>query len=298
MNLSVQTSSLSAQAYSCDPTGIFVPCFPVHQRTDEYSPRAFPALAEMQAGHFWFCGRRRFVHRSFEQHVRPLVRNCCERLTGLDLGCGCGGWIHFLRQRSGHLFSELAIADLAREALEYAGDLLGDTVIRYQADLLRLGWRDRWDVIFLLDVLEHIPEDQAALRQVHDALRPGGLVFVTTPALRIFWSYQDLIGHHRRRYSRPDFVGLAESTELELLDTRYFMFFLSPLLWLARAKRRQVSQMTDEEKRELVERTHRAPPRPLNALLSWVFGLETPIGHAVRFPWGTSILAVLRKPLR
>jgi hypothetical protein len=46
-----------------------------------------------------------------------------------------------------------------------------------------------------------------------------------------------------------------------------------------------------------VEKTHRVPAAPVNALLSLAFCCETPLGHLLPFPWGTSILAVLRKPV-
>jgi hypothetical protein len=75
------------------------------------------------------------------------------------------------------------------------------------------------------------------------------------------------------------------------------MFFLSGLLYLSRSGKRNVRDMTPGDIQKLVARTHRVPFAPLNALLSWVFALETPLGNWLPFPWGTSILAVFRKPL-
>ena len=124
-----------------------------------------------------------------------------------------------------------------------AGSVVGEDIARYQTDLLRLGWRDRWDTAFLLDVLEHIPEDTEVLLQIRQALKPGGLLFVTTPALKFFWSYNDEIVHHVRRYAKRDFTRLAEATGMRLLRASYFMFFLSPLLWLSRLKRPDLANM-------------------------------------------------------
>jgi SAM-dependent methyltransferase len=145
-------------------------------------------------------------------------------------------------------------------------------------------------------VLEHIPDDVEVLRQIHRALRPGGLLFVTTPALQQFWSYNDEIARHVRRYSRADFAALARQSGLELVDARYFMFLLSPLLYLSRRKAPDLQRMTPEEIREHQRHTHRVPIAPLNLALRCVFSLETPLGHWLRFPWGTSILGVFRKP--
>ena len=73
------------------------------------------------------------------------------------------------------------MADSSEIALKTAGGILPQGVNRYQIDLLNLGWEDEWDIAFMLDVLEHIPDDICALRQAAKALRPGGLLFVATP---------------------------------------------------------------------------------------------------------------------
>jgi SAM-dependent methyltransferase len=169
-------------------------------------------------------------------------------------------------------------------------------VIRYQVDLLNLYWTDRWDLAFLLDVLEHIPDHEAALRQIHDALAPGGLLFVTVPALNQFWSWNDDVAHHQRRYHRADFRKLADACGYQLLDARYFMFLLSPLLLASRSLAGR-GLATEEQTRRRMGRMHEVPNPMINGALAAIFGAETPLGHLVRFPWGTSLLAVLRKPV-
>jgi SAM-dependent methyltransferase len=188
----------------------------------------------------------------------------------------------------------LALADSSETALRMAGDVLPEGVERYQIDLMNLGWHDKWDVAFLLDVIEHLPDDLEALRQARAALKPGGLLFVTTPALQQFWSYNDELAHHLRRYTRADFARLAERVGLRLCDARYFMFLLSPLYWLAR-RGKGIKGMTKEQKLALLHKTHRVPNAVLNLTLTAVFAAETPLGHRARFPWGTSVLGVFQK---
>jgi SAM-dependent methyltransferase len=219
-------------------------------------------------------------------------------LRAIDLGGGCGGWIRYLRDRCRDRFAELALADASPRALEMAAPVVGPQVRRYQVDLLDLGWRDRWDVAFLLDVLEHIPQDEEVLRQIGRSLKPGGLLFVACPALRFFWSYNDVLAHHCRRYTKERFQELAESCDLELCRTRYFMFLLSPLVWLARVRGPDLARLGPEEVRRVLDRSHRIPAPPLNRALSLVFSAETPLGWYLPFPWGTSILAVFRRPTR
>lgn len=182
-------------------------------------------------------------------------------------------------------------------ALEMAAKWLPTGVERFQIDLLNLGWERRWDTVFLLDVIEHIPDHVAAVREVSKALKPGGLAFVTVPAFDALWSYNDDLAGHQRRYTRRDLAELARQAGLEVVTIRYFMLFLSPLLVATRLIRRvDVSELTDAERRELVTRTHRTPANVVNEALAWISGAETPLGLAIRSPFGTSVLAVLRAP--
>ena len=89
---------------------------------------------------------------------------------------------------------------------------------------------------------------------------------------------------------------LGVQTGLELLYSRYFMFLLSPLLYLSRLKRVDLGRMKPEAVAELLRRTHKTPIAPINQTLRFVFALETPMGLWFPFPWGTSILGVFRKP--
>jgi len=211
------------------------------------------------------------------------------------LGGGPGGWIQYITDR-GLRAAEIALGDSSRLALDYAAGVVPSNVNRYQIDLLQLHWQERWDVAFLLDVLEHIPEHEEALRQIHRALVPGGLLFVTTPALDCFWTWNDEAAHRVRRYSKQEFRRLAATTGFQSLDARYFMFILSPLLLAPRSfARPDLSKLSDEERQGLLAKTHRIPSPIVNALLGAAFSLETPLGHWYRFPWGTSLLAVLEK---
>ena len=101
-----------------------------------------------------------------------------------------------------NVFSELALADSSRVALMEAIDVVPAHTNRFQIDLMDLRWNKRWESIFLLDVIEHLPDDVGAMVQARDALMPDGLVFVTVPALDVFWSYNDELAHHQRRVVR------------------------------------------------------------------------------------------------
>lgn len=271
--------------------GIHRPPLPIQHRDEEYEQTGFATLWAMQERHFWYRGRHRFLLAALDR-FQPRGG---PPWSAVDLGGGVGGWVRYLSDRRPGQFSPLALADSSETALRMAGAVLPAGVERYQIDLMNLDWRERWDVAFLLDVIEHLPDDVGALREAAKALKPGGLLFVTTPALSQFWSYNDELAHHLRRYNRRDFAALAQRAGLELCDARYFMFLLSPLYWLVR-RRGGIATMTDAQKRMLMEKTHQVPSAPVNQALTAVFAAETPLGHWLRFPRGTSLLGVFRKP--
>jgi len=269
---------------------IHLPAKPVLHRQSEFEEQNLEQLLRMQRDHFWYRGRHRCILHALRQQTRGP-----RELSAIDLGGGCGGWVAYLREREPERFSELALADSSLHALELAGPVVGSFAERYQVDLYDLDWKNRWDVVFLLDVLEHLPDDVRVLQQIHDAMRPGGLLFVTTPALPVFHSYNDDLVHHLRRYSRSDFAELAAKSSLRLVRSRYFMFLLSPLVFARRWGAPDVESMTREEIQVLLERTHHVPPALPNRILAAIFSMETPLGWHVPFPWGTSVLGVFEK---
>jgi SAM-dependent methyltransferase len=277
--------------YQLSPAGIFEPHIPVAHRDDEYDQAGFDTLWDMQERHFWYRGRQRFLLKALDR-FKPKTHS---PLRAIDLGGGVGGWVRYLADRRSEHFQRIVLSDSSQVALTMAGQILPPGVDRYQIDLMSLGWKDEWDIAFMLDVIEHIPDDIRAVSQATKALKPGGLLFVATPAFQQFWSYNDDFANHLRRYTRSDFKAIAKQTGLKLLDSRYFMFFLSPLYLLSRLKP-GFKKLSQAEKRKVVEDQHRVPVAQLNEALTAVFAAETPLGHWLSFPWGTSVLGVFQKP--
>ena len=205
-----------------------------------------------------------------------------------------GGWVRFLNDNNPSRFSELALGDSSNIAIVEARKILPKEIQVYQVDLMDLHWQNKWDVIFLLDVIEHCPDDEAILTHAYNALKPGGKLIVSTPALMAFWSYNDVYSSHLRRYNISDYQSLAKKTGFNLIDARYFMFLLSPLYWLSR--KTKSTHLSDEEMEKTVHKEHQVPTGIVNLLLTKIFSSESVLGHIFRFPWGTSVLGVFEKP--
>ena len=285
---------MAHQADFIEEQGIFIPRARPSHRNDEYDEMGFEVLIRMQREHFWYRGRHRLLLNVLRKEISQHLRQS-SGLRAIDMGGGCGGWLEYIHHHNPGMFSEIALGDSSIRALSLAEPVVGSFARRYQIDLLNLAWHENWDVVFLLDVLEHISDDEEVLRQIHRSMRPGGLLFVTTPALKFFWTYNDELAHHQRRYSRQDFQALAGQLNFELLRTNYFMFFLSPALLLSRMLFRPPKLATPEQLRDHLIKTHRVPAKPINGLLSKLFSLEASVINSMNFPWGTSVLAVFKR---
>jgi trans-aconitate methyltransferase len=274
--------------------GVYVPERRPRHRDDEYDEMGFNVLIQMQRDHFWYRGRHKLLLNVLKKEVPNHFAKTCD-LRAIDMGGGCGGWLEYLHDRQPSMFQQLALGDSSIRALTLAEPFVRNIAERYQVDLLDIVWSEEWDVVFLLDVLEHIPDHGEALRQIRKCMRPGGLLFVTTPALNFFWSYNDELAHHQRRYCKRDFQDMARNADLKLLRADYFMFFLSPALLLSRLLSRTSTSASLDQRREYLERTHRIPVQPVNRILTGIFSIEALMVNRVGFPWGTSILALLQR---
>lgn len=274
--------------------GILVPDRRPQHRNEEFDEQAFDRMIQMQREHFWYRGRHKLLLNVFNKEVSRHLGASTE-LRVIDLGGGCGGWLEYLNTHCKKPILDLALGDSSIRALTLAEPVVGSFATRYQVDLMDVAWSERWDAVFLLDVLEHIPDHVEVLRQLRKSLRPGGLLFITTPALKFFWTYNDELASHQRRYSKQDYAILAQEADLKLLRTDYFMFFLSPALFLSRTFDKPKKSATPEEVTDHLVRTHRIPSPLINKILEKTFSLEAALVNRLKFPWGTSILAVYQR---
>jgi SAM-dependent methyltransferase len=236
----------------------------------------YDRMAEIDQDHWWFVARRKIITALIERH-RPKAGP----LKILEVGCGTGSNIAMLQQFGSVDAVEpddgaRALAE-ARSGLTIKGGYLPDGV--------RLP-DGHYDLIVLLDVLEHIPEDEPALAALRSKLAPGGRIIVTVPAMPWLWSAHDAAHHHQRRYTAQTLTAVFNHAGLKLRHRTYFNTVLFPLIVAARA----VGKLTGREGGD-----DAMPPPALNRLLETLFGAERYWVPGRTLPFGVS-LAVVAEP--
>ena len=145
--------------------------------------------------------------------------------------------------------------------------------------------------VLALDVLEHVDDDAAVLAAAARLLRPGGTLLVTVPALPCLWGSQDVVSHHKRRYTARSLCGAFSRAGLRPAWHTYFNTALLPAIAFVRVARRLLGRV-DEARSDFEQ----GRPGLVNEILARVFALERHLVGRVRLPVGVSLLAVARAP--
>jgi SAM-dependent methyltransferase len=227
--------------------------------------------------HWWYQGRRRVLERAIDRLGLPAGARI------LDAGCGSGRNMVELARHGSVTGVELSppSAELARE--RGCGEVLECSVLDMPFD------EGSFDLTVSLDVIEHLQDDVAALRELRRVTRPGGALLVTVPAYQWLWSGHDEVNHHHRRYSRGTLLAAAESAGWREERHTHFNSLLLPIAILLRALER-LRPATTKSSLDLW-----VPPAPLNWALRQPLRLEgAAIGHGGSIPAGLSLLSVFR----
>lgn len=234
-------------------------------------------LEKVEREHWYYAGKRELVGW--------WLRRCAGLKRDTVLAdCGAG---------TGRFALELA-AECRVRVVDDHGESLAILRQRFSAEQVLEGsctklpfTADSVDCLTALDVLEHVEQDAAAVREFLRVLRPGGVAVITVPAAMALWSDWDVALHHFRRYDRRGLAALFPSENWELLHLNYTNVVAFPAVWLVRKWRQWTGAKGGRAEDAL-------PPHWLNRLLQFVF-VRTGRVSAVPFPFGVSLLLVARK---
>jgi SAM-dependent methyltransferase len=149
------------------------------------------------------------------------------------------------------------------------------------------------DGVVLLNVLEHIEEDAAAVGQVLRILRPGGLAVVEVPAgPELFDVYDELLMHYRR-YTRRSLTTLLEGAGFEVLRLSHLGVLMYPPFYVVKRWNRRYLSREEVVKRKVVGRQIRSTAG--SSMLSLLLRTELTLGTHIRWPFGIRCVAVARK---
>ena len=244
---------------------------------EDYKSEGLDALHAVEGDHPWFRHRLKVIRGAFAAHVG-------KNEDILEVGAGTGHTARALREDG---YGSLSLGDIHVNGLLYAKQR-GFRAL-YQFDVRYPPFRDHFDVVALFDVLEHIKEDQRAVGNIREMLRPQGKVLLTVPAHSWLWSRIDEFSGHHRRYDRRGLRSLLTLAGFEVLECRYFFMALVPGLLARKLRARNVTRTTVARECGL----------EVSRLGRTLLGLAAGPGDSLLFPLhaltGGSLLAVARR---
>ena len=176
-------------------------------------------MAAHDSTHWWYRARRDILADYLTRYgALPTDARI------LEIGCGTGHNLPMLarvRQRSRRSRS------IPPRARSRASGWAGRSATRRCPTLPGVE-RGAYDLIAVLDVVEHIEDDVAALAAMATCLKPGGKILIAVPAHQWMWSAHDVVNHHHRRYSKATLRAAIAAAGLTPAQARLFQLAAVP----------------------------------------------------------------------
>jgi SAM-dependent methyltransferase len=240
----------------------------------------YAEYAEIEDTHWWFRGRREI----FDCLLAPLAG---APLRILDVGFGTGAMLGFLAR-----YGAVVGMDRSLEAMRFARSRSGASMLL--GDITRIPLATgTMDLVTAFDIMEHVDDEAAAFAELARICRPGGHVLVTVPAYRFLWGNQDVVSHHRRRYTLAGLETRVHAAGLVPRRLSYFNALLFPVVAAIRLVRRLRGEPHGAGVPSDFSMTR---PGLVNDALARVFAAEGRWLARRRLPVGVSLVCLAERP--
>ena len=244
----------------------------------EMQSHHYPILYQVEDTHWWYVGRRRII--------QTLVERICASLNTpnpriLDVGCGTGANLKVLAA-----YGKAEGVDISPQAVDFCRERGLDSVKLGAIEQLPYE-SDSFELVTALDVVEHLDDDVAGLREMRRVLRHDGRILVFVPAFMFLWGVQDDVSNHRRRYTLPGLLKAVEAAGFEVEWSSYanISFFLPVLV--VRSVMRWLGLRADTE--------YGINISLMNGPFSRLFAAERFVLNRGRLPFGVSAVCIARR---
>jgi len=245
----------------------------------EMQQHTYAIMDRVEDKHWWFVGRRAIL----ESFVRGIVAKVGSQMSSiriLDVGCGTGANLEMLSQ-----FGEAEGVDVSDDALEFCRGK-GLNVQKGLAE--KLPYEDgAFDVTTALDVVEHLDDDVAGLKEMFRVTKSGGYSLIFVPAFMWLWGVQDDISHHRIRYTKSQIIERLGKAGYSIERATYANWtFFAPIL-----AGRTLMKLTGIKP----ESENNVNVSALNGVFGRLFSSERFWLKNFNFPFGVSIVVVAKR---
>lgn len=260
----------------------------------EMQQHTYAIMDEVEGSHWWFVGRRAILesfmrdivtriesrHQTANPDGQPAEAGTQNEIRILDVGCGTGANLEMLAQ-----FGNAEGVDVSDDALEFCRHK-GLSAQKGLAETLPFA-DETFDLTTALDVVEHLDDDIAGLKEMFRVTKRGGYSLIFVPAFMWLWGVQDDVSNHRIRYTKQQIVERLRAAGYVVERATYANWtFFAPIL-----AGRMLMKLTGIKP----ESENNVNVSALNGIFGMLLGAERFWLRNFNFPFGVSIVVVARK---
>ncbi len=248
------------------------------QNHKDYVPNShYESLAKLETSYWW--------HQSRLNWVEKIVRTFYQApsiLSVVDYGCGTGGFLYELNKRVG--FKSCIGMDVSQKAIFYA-QKYGSNYIQCSPDDLSL--MADTELVFLMDVLEHIEDDESFLKNFLGQMKQSAGILISVPAVPYLYSSWDKTLGHYRRYTKKGLNDIIKNAGGRVRYITYCFTYILPIVLV----RRKLSKLKYGHYNCEFPQVHGT----INWALLMLNRLELYGSRYVAYPFGNSLICLVER---
>ena len=221
--------------------------------------------------HWWFQSRKNIIEKIIKKNVKK------KKLKILDFGSGSGVNLLMLSK-----YGHVSIFETHKETQKYLKKLYKGKKFKVLNSLKK----QKFDLILMADVLEHIKNDKKQIKFLLKKLNKNGKILLTVPAFRYLFTHKDIILGHYRRYNITEIREIFK--KFKVLKLTYFNFLLFVPIALSLIFFKML-------KSNFIDSVEKKPNNIINYILLIIFNIESKVINILNFPFGISILGLFEK---
>ncbi|OGM21887.1 hypothetical protein A2714_04155 [Candidatus Woesebacteria bacterium RIFCSPHIGHO2_01_FULL_38_9] len=232
-------------------------------------------LYELEEKHWWHISKRKLVIEfinKFKPSINPKI---------LDLGCGSGKNVEVL-DKIGKAWG----IDKSREAIMFCKKRGLKRIKLGEGENIPFKSQN-FDVVTLLDVLEHVQE-KPTLEEISRVLNKSGILIINVPAFNWLWSQWDEVLQHKRRYTRKMLEKALSENGFKIVKISYWLpYLIIPVILIRFVKSK------------IFKTNYPSDFKLSSPIINWFFQkisyIERQIVARYYIPFGTSLICVAVK---
>lgn len=228
---------------------------------------------------FWYVHTRRdLLNKLLKTHINKIDNEI------LDLGCGTG-----FNYKTLNKYGKVTNLDYHIEPLRSCKRKGIPNIIKGDAQNLRFT-NNSFDIVTAIELLEHLDDDEKAIKEIYRVLKNNGTFIFTVPAHELLWSSDDILAKHKRRYSKINLIHkLNKHFKIKYISQRYFILFIPSIMIFIYQK---IKLNRNKEKINSLTLT----PKILNNILKCIMTIENfIISKSIQLPIGIGWIGIAIK---